>query len=267
MSGIDHGLNCVFCTILIFAQSIDNYMSNPTIALLDASIGETPVERNFRREVDAELTRYKASEGKLPAWPAADGSWDFDAAVISGSQTAVYDMESWMISLSELIHDLTELQIPILGVCWGHQFLAHLFGGCVTPMDEYELGYRHIERYQKHPIFDDIPAEFIAFETHSDTVARLPPKATELAGNDRGVQAFAFGTAIGVQFHPEYDIETARSVTKSKRQEGIEDQRVEQVLNSISPGQHERTQKVKSVFNNFLQIVQRNHSVEQTAGI
>ncbi len=137
----------------------------------------------------------------------------------------------------------------------------------MTPMDEYELGYRHIERYQKHPIFDDIPAEFIAFETHSDTVARLPPKATELAGNDRGVQAFAFGTAIGVQFHPEYDIETARSVTKSKRQEGIEDQRVEKVLNSISPGQHERTQKVKSVFNNVLQIVQRNHSVEQTAGI
>jgi len=71
----------------------------PHIAIVDASIGDTPAERNLTREIDAETRTYKASEGERPPAP---GQRDraYDAVVISGSQTSVYDDHDW-------IHELT----------------------------------------------------------------------------------------------------------------------------------------------------------------
>jgi len=120
-------------------------MSIPEIALFDASVGDTPAERNVRRELDATVTAFKVSESEFPEWPGADGSWPYDGVVISGSQTSVYDRESWMETLEELLRDLHELGVPMLGICWGHQFLAQALGGCVAAMDEYELAVEPIK--------------------------------------------------------------------------------------------------------------------------
>ena len=230
-------------------------MTTPDIALFDASVGETPAERNFRREFDARLSVFKTSENEFPKWPGADGSWPYDGVVITGSQTAVYDGEPWMETLDELVVDLHELGVPMLGVCWGHQFLAQALGGCVAAMDEYELGYRPVERYDESPLFADFPAEFVAFETHSDEVVRLPPGAVELAGNDRSCQAFSLGPTFGVQFHPEYDLETVRSVTEGKREEGVADDTVDAVLAAATPERHAETETATGVFENFLTVV------------
>ena len=63
---------------------------DPHIAIVDASIGETPAEQNLTREIDAETTVYKASEGERPPMP---GQRDrgYDAVGASGSQTSGYD--------------------------------------------------------------------------------------------------------------------------------------------------------------------------------
>jgi|GEM_PF-6123566 hypothetical protein len=71
----------------------------PQIAVVDASIGDTPAERNLTREIDAETVVYKASDGVLPPLPSQRGR-GYDAVVISGSQTSVYDDHEW-------IHELT----------------------------------------------------------------------------------------------------------------------------------------------------------------
>ena len=232
-------------------------MSAPHVALFDASVGETPAERNVRRELDATVTAFKVSEEEWPEWPRADGSWPYDGVVISGSQTSVYDDEPWMETLDELVVDLHELGVPMLGICWGHQFLAQALGGCVADMGEYELGYRHIERYDDSPLFASMPGEFVAFETHSDEVLRLPPGAVELAGNETACQAFSLGPTFGVQFHPEYDLETVRSVVEGKRGEGVDDGRVDAVLSAATPERHAETEAAKSVFENFLAVVER----------
>jgi len=232
-------------------------MSDPHVALFDASVGETPAERNFRRELDAAVTAFKVSESEFPECPGADGSWPYDAVVISGSQTAVYDHESWMETLAELVRDLHELGVPMLGVCWGHQFLAQALGGCVAAMDEYELGYRRIERYDDSPLFAGMPAAFVAFETHSDEVLQLPPGAAELAGNETSCQAFSLGPTFGVQFHPEYDLETVRTVTEGKREGGVAAEKVDAVLAEATPERHADTEAAKRVFENFLSVVER----------
>ena len=231
-------------------------MTTPHIALFDASVGSTPAERNFRRELDAQVTAFKVSEGEFPEWPGADGSWPYDGVVVSGSQTAVYDDEPWMETLGELVVDLHELGVPMLGICWGHQFLAQELGGCVDDMGEYELGYQRIERYDDSPLFASMPGEFVAFETHSDEVLRLPPGAVELAGNETSCQAFSLGPTFGVQFHPEYDLETVRQVVEGKREEGVPAERVEAVLAEATPERHAETEAAKRVFDNFLAVVE-----------
>ncbi|WP_144903212.1 type 1 glutamine amidotransferase [Halobellus captivus] len=232
-------------------------MSRPHIALFDASVGDTPAERNLRREIDASVTTFKVSESEFPEWPRADGSWSYDGVVLSGSQTSVYDRESWMGTLDELVRDLHELGVPMLGICWGHQFLAQALGGCVDDMGEYELGYQTVERYDDSPLFVSMPGEFVAFETHSDEVVRLPPGAVELAGNETSCQAFSLGPTFGVQFHPEYDLETVRSVVEGKRDEGLDDDRIDAVLAEATPERHAETADATRVFDNFVAGIER----------
>ena len=178
--------------------------SGPQIAVLDASIGETPAERNFRRELDTVVTVFKSSEGQLPPTPTGNGLFPHDGAVVSGSQTAVYEDRPWIDEVESWVRAASDAGVPVLGVCCGHQLIAQAFGGTVDPMGRDELGYEHIKRTgETGPLFDGIADSFVAFETHSDEVTSLPAGATVLAENSTSIQAFRIGTAWGVQFHPE----------------------------------------------------------------
>ncbi|MFB6164050.1 MAG: type 1 glutamine amidotransferase [Haloarculaceae archaeon] len=222
------------------------------LALLDASVGETPARRNFRRAFEAEVTAFEASEGELPAVSAVDGfaGWPYDGVVISGSQTSVYWDEPWIADVRGWVADAVERGVPVLGVCWGHQLLATATGGTVADAGAYELGYREIDRVADAPIFEGVPERFVAFESHSDDVTGLPEGATLLAENDRAIQSFRVRNAFGVQFHPEYDRETAAWVTENKRGE-LADERVEELLATVTESRHAETEPAKRVFANF----------------
>lgn len=232
---------------------MDTDVDEPQIALLDASVGETPAERNFRRELDADVRAFEASEGDLPPPVESVATWPFDAAVISGSQTSVYDEHTWIGPVESWTRAAVAAGVPILGVCWGHQLLAQAMGGAVDSMERYELGYREVERVADDPLFSGLDETFLAFETHSDAVTRLPPEAARLAENDRSLQAFRIENAWGVQFHPEYDRKTARWVTENKRGEVAAD-KLEQILAAITVENEARARDAKRVFENFVAI-------------
>lgn len=221
-----------------------------TIAIVDASVGETPAERNLTREIDAETTVYKPSAGQLP--PAASGLRGIDGVVISGSQTAVYEDSDWIHLLGVWVRNVAAADVPMLGICWGHQILAQSLGGRVVDMGEHELGYRTIERVGDDPIFDRLPRSVTAFQTHSDRVAELPPGAVELARNDYGNQAFRLGSTYGIQFHPEYDLETAEWVVGNK---DLSAAKQEAVTAGLTEENAASAHDVKVVFDNFLDIV------------
>jgi GMP synthase (glutamine-hydrolysing) len=229
-----------------------------TIALLDASLGDTPAERNVRREVDADVDAFKLSEGRFP--PSVSASdWTYDGVIVSGSQTSVYDDHDWIHEATEWARRAHVEDVPMLGLCWGHQFLAQALGGRVVDTRGYELGYRQVTRVGEDPLFADVPRTFTAFETHADRVAELPPGAVTLARNDHGLQAFRVGTAYGVQFHPEYDRETAEWVTRGK---DLSDDRIESVLAGITDETVRRADAAKRVFDNFLSIVATHQPVQ-----
>jgi GMP synthase (glutamine-hydrolysing) len=245
---------------------MNNNRDGLDVALLDASIGDTPAERNVRRELDAPVTAYKPSEGEFP--PRVGEGVPFDAAVISGSQTAVYDADEWITTTETWVREAVEAGLPVLGLCWGHQLLARAVGGDVDPMGGYELGYATVDLLDDgtdDPLFEGVGPSFVAFETHSDEVTRLPATASVLAETDRALQAFRVGNAWGVQFHPEYDLDTARWVTENKRGH-LDDATVDAVLGSITPTRHAETADARRVFDNFLAFVRRTRTRPRGTG-
>ncbi|MFZ5602310.1 MAG: glutamine amidotransferase-related protein, partial [Pseudomonadota bacterium] len=107
--------------------------------------------------------------------------------------------------------------VPILGVCYGHQLLAHALGGAVDwhPQGR-EIGTTPIhltDAGTRDPLLGTLPARFLAQVTHAQRVSRLPDEAVLLAGNDyESHHAFRVGDATwGLQFHPEFSAEVMRA--------------------------------------------------------
>jgi GMP synthase (glutamine-hydrolysing) len=220
-------------------------MEQPRFALLDASHGEPHTRRNFRRELDATLAEFDVTQCELPE------TFAYDGVVITGSRASVYWDEPWIDALVQWTAEATSHDLPMLGVCYGHQVLAEALGGRVTDMGEYEIGYREIRIVDESDLFGGVPDSFTAFTTHSDHVSELPPGAVLLAENDYGVHAFRKGNAFGVQFHPEYDPQTAESVTRGKGGE-LSDDRIEAVVDGITTDRYAAACETKRLFENFV---------------
>ena len=89
--------------------------------------------------------------------------------------------------------------VPVFGICFGAQALAAAFGGRVGPAGRKEVGWTVVETLDPALI---PPGPWLEF--HGDQ-CYPPPPARLLARNDLGVQAFALGRHLAVQFHPEVD--------------------------------------------------------------
>jgi GMP synthase (glutamine-hydrolysing) len=129
-------------------------------------------------------------------------------------------------------------------------------------MDEYEIGYRTVEHDGENPLLSGVDEEFTVFTTHSDHVAELPPGATQFAENDYGVHGFNKGDVFAVQFHPEYDTDTAEMVTSGK---DLPEERIERVLDGINEENYSAACEAKQLFDNFTAYVRRQRSTAADA--
>jgi GMP synthase (glutamine-hydrolysing) len=224
-------------------------MTRLRVALLDASHNDESTKRNFRRELDADLVEFDATSGQLP------GHFDYDAVVVTGSRSSVYWDEEWIGNLVGYVADADERDIPLLGVCFGHQVVAAALGGSVEDMGAFELGYNEIERTEDDPLLEGVGEQFTVFTSHGDAVTELPPGATAIATNEYGNHGFRKGHAFGVQFHPEYDTATAEKIAKSK-EEFLGEERVESVLAGITPENYDAACETKRLFDNFVRYAE-----------
>jgi GMP synthase-like glutamine amidotransferase len=121
--------------------------------------------------------------------------------VVLGSEWSVYDDTAAGSVDRERVYlaAAVEAHVPTLGICFGAQMLAASLGGEVHRADATELGWMHIEpEAGAPPEVEHGPW----FQFHHDTFT-LPPAARLLASSEVGPQAFQYGSALAVQFHPE----------------------------------------------------------------
>jgi GMP synthase (glutamine-hydrolysing) len=229
------------------------------IAVLNAAIhdedGHTP--RNFRRELGTDTVEFDVDEGELP------DTFGFDAIVITGSAASVYWDKDWIDETRAYVRNAIDRGLPVLGVCWGHQLLGDLLGGTVEDMGEFEIGYREIRRVGDSQLLAGLEDPFVAFTTHGDAVTECPPGAEPIAETDVANYGFRVGHAVGVQFHPEYDAETARTVTESK--EFLDENRIDAVLDGIDDETLAAAGETKRLFDNFLEYVREVRAERQAA--
>ena len=152
-----------------------------------------------------DITVLNTVAGELPGEPT-----DWDGVVVTGSPAMVSDREPWSEDAAEWLARVVDKAVPLLGVCYGHQLLAHALGGEVGyhPGGR-ESGTHRVELLNSaadDPLFRGMPDSFNAQLTHKQTVLRLPQGAILLGRNEfEPHQAFRVGEcAWGVQFHPEF---------------------------------------------------------------
>lgn len=137
--------------------------------------------------------------------------------VISGSHAMVTDAEPWMTELADWLRDACISGVPVLGICFGHQLVAHALGGQVGPHPKgLELGTVPVAikaDVSGDPLWQDMPAEFHANVVHYQTVLGLPANAIALAGNRHEPHhAFRWRSHVwGVQFHPEFSCQAMQA--------------------------------------------------------
>ncbi|MBO8042516.1 glutamine amidotransferase, partial [Pseudomonas aeruginosa] len=120
--------------------------------------------------------------------------------------------------LRQTAHD----DLPVFGICYGHQLLAHALGGEVAynPAGR-ESGTIELElqpQAAQDPLFQGLPQHFAAHATHLQTVLRAPDGAEVLARSPLdGCHAFRWGRqAWGVQFHPEFATHHMRGYVRAR---------------------------------------------------
>lgn len=231
-------------------------MTRPRLALLNTSYSDANTSRNFRRELDANLAEFDVNAGQLP-----DG-FVFDGVVVTGSAASVYGDEPWIPDLLDWIRAAIDRGLPHLGVCFGHQALATALGGSVEPMDGYEIGYREVRRVGESRLLADLPERFVVFTTHQDAVVELPPGARSTAENAFGNHGFERDRVFTVQFHPEYDRETAEAVTRSK---DLDDETLDRALASITDEHYASACEAKRLFDAFTSFVREITATEDPA--
>jgi len=232
-------------------------MSHLRIAVLNAAHQDKNTTRNFRRELDASLSEFDATDGTVP------DDFDYDGAVVTGSRSSVYWDEEWIQSVKTWVDEAIDRGLPFLGVCWGHQLLADVLEGTVDDMGVYEVGYSEIEHTGDSRLFEGIDETFTAFTSHSDAVTSLPPGAEPLAENEYSNHGFRKDRVFGVQFHPEYDSKTARDLVLRK---DLSEDRRESILAEITPENYQKSCEAKLVFENFLEFV-REVQAEDVASV
>lgn len=136
--------------------------------------------------------------------------------VVTGSHAMVSHREPWSEATAAWLAQLVARDTPVLGICYGHQLLAHALGGEAGDHPEgAEVGTVTValnEAAATDPLLQGLPARFPAHAVHWQSALRLPEGAVLLAGNEHEpVHAFRFGKhAWGVQFHPEFDADAMR---------------------------------------------------------
>lgn len=143
------------------------------------------------------------------------------AAIITGSWSMVTDREEWSERIAEWIRKAMPFDIPLFGVCYGHQLMAHALGGIVgdNPAGG-ETGLADIELTQagkRNLLLDNFPENFPACVFHRQSVLKPPKDCDILAVSKKDrCQILRYGTsAFSVQFHPEFTSEIIESACET----------------------------------------------------
>jgi len=121
--------------------------------------------------------------------------------ILSGGPSSIYEENAPKIS-----KDILDMEVPILGICYGLQLLMHLNNGKVNPADKKEYGQAQLQINSRSKIFEGIPDNSTVWMSHGDKVDEIPAEFETIAHTINSPFAAVHHKTKpiwGIQFHPE----------------------------------------------------------------
>lgn len=123
------------------------------------------------------------------------------AIILSGGPASVFEDQA-----PRMDPEIFTLGVPVLGICYGMQLMAHMLGGRVEAAEGREYGRTHMEKLVPSPLLKDVPNKSRVWMSHGDLVIEPPPGFSVLARTDKtpvAAMADVSRNLWGVQYHPE----------------------------------------------------------------
>ena len=142
-----------------------------------------------------------------------------DGYITTGSRYSVYDDEGWIHHLCEFVRQVHDQSRKLVGICFGHQMIAHALGGTVAKSDNgWGIGAKTVDILQTRPWMQPPQESYRLLVSHQDQVLALPPGAEVLGGNVHcPVSMFTVGNhMLGFQAHPEFTPDYAEALMDAR---------------------------------------------------
>jgi GMP synthase-like glutamine amidotransferase len=167
-------------------------------------------DAGFQGDVEAFSARHAQYPGSFDA---------YDVVLLTGSRADAFSKEPWVVDLCSRVSALLKQKKRLIGICFGHQLIAHCLGAKVDrALHGWCLG-RHTYTWHEPQYFEECSEQVSLLASHQDQVLELPAGARLLASNSHcPVAAYAIGQQVlCLQPHPEFDPEYSAFLLEKRR--------------------------------------------------
>ena len=167
-----------------------------------------------RAEPPFEYENFLVAEGEFPPSPSA-----CDAYLVTGSPKGVYESDLWLGQLKSFVQESYKVGKKLIGICFGHQLLAHALGGYAEKSQKgWGLGQKRFTLYAEKSWMSNFIENPSLYFVHQDQVVELPPNAELLGGNEFCPNIFYTieEQVLGIQGHPEFPEKLVREIVETR---------------------------------------------------
>ncbi len=159
---------------------------------------------------DLDFFTRAALDGDVPEDPTSADAW-----LITGSRYGVYERHDWIVALEEFVRKAYAAEVPLVGICFGHQVIASALGGRVIKSEKgWGVGHHAYKVTETRPWMSQTTDTLTMNAVHQDQVVELPEDADVLATSEFCENAIlSYGDrALTLQPHPEFNDDFKRDL-------------------------------------------------------
>ena len=178
-----------------------------------------------------EFIVYQVTESQYP-----ESIDECDAYLITGSKSSIYDDELWIMELRDYVVSLHKQRKKLVGICFGHQIIAHALGGLAQKSEKgWGVGNIVSNIEKAKPWMGNAKQQFSLLVSHQDQVVKLPDHAMLIASNEHCPNdSFQIANHIlTFQGHPEFT-EDYLEYSMSKRRDLIGEEKYNKAIGSLN---------------------------------